>query len=140
MKTLLENRYQTILLYESEGIFEERFKKASSDINGKNYIREVSLFGKAISENQPEGQPYSKLIINTLAGGPTMEPHVQKFMHEEFYPILLEAGIRHKAYCLGPEIISKLSVELTASDDPRQQFNYQFFATLEAGIEWLTSF
>ncbi|MEO9485315.1 MAG: hypothetical protein ABJG47_17790 [Ekhidna sp.] len=137
MKTLLENEYQEILLHEDLGVFEERFKEASSHIFGEDYIREVSFFGKAIVENQSKEQPFSKLIINTLAGGPTMEPQVQQFMHEEFYPMILKAGIRHKAYCLGPEIIAKLSVELTVDNDPRQQFNYQFFATLEESMAWL---
>lgn len=137
MKILLETEYQEILFHDELGIFEERFKPASSEIFGKDYIQEVSLFGRAIVENQPEGQPHSKLIINTLAGGPTMESQVQQFMHEEFYPTILKAGIKHKAYCLGSEIVAKLSVELTADNDPRKQFNYRFFATLEEGIEWL---
>ena len=137
MKTLLENEYQEILFHEDLGIFEERFKEASAHIFGKDYIREVSLFGKAIVDNQSKDKPHTKLIINTLAGGPTMEPQVQQFMHDEFYPMILEAGIKHKAYCLGPEVISKLSVELTADSDPKQQFNYRFFATFEEGVDWL---
>ena len=140
MKTLIETEYQEILFYEDQGIFEQRFKEASKYIFGEDYIREVSLFGRAMVENQTDNKSHSKLIINTLAGGPTMEPIVQQFMHKKFYPMLIETGIKHKAYCLGAEVISKLSVELTAENDPRQQFNYKFFATLEEGLDWLKTF
>lgn len=138
MKSFFKNEYQEIFLHEEEGIFEERFTEASSEIFGDAYIREVSIFGDLIKENQPE-IPYHKLIINTLNGGPTMEPRVQEFMHSTLYPKLWGYGIRAKAYCLGAEIISKLSVELTAKGNTNKEneFSYKFCATLEEGITFL---
>lgn len=139
MKTtdLLETEYQRILMYDDLRICEQRFKKASQLLFGDDYIREVSLFGDLIIKSQTPENPFYKLLVNTLDGGPTMEPRVQEFMHHDLYPKLVEAGITTKAYCLGHEIIAKLSIELTADNDPIKQFNYKFFATLEEGIEWL---
>lgn len=135
--TLLENDFQKVLFHDDLGICEQRFKPASEMLFGDNYIREVSLFGDTILKARKEENPFYKLIINTLAGGPTMEPKVQDFMHNDLYPKLVKAGITTKAYCLGEEIIAKLSVELTADNDPKKQFNYQFFSSLEDGIAWL---
>ncbi|MEP1097142.1 MAG: hypothetical protein ABJG78_18655 [Cyclobacteriaceae bacterium] len=137
MKTLFKNNYQEILLHPELGIFEQRFLPASQDLFGDDYIREVSIFGETIQKNQSDENPYPNLIVNTLNGGPTMEPKVQEFMHAEFYPMIFDAGIRTKAYCLGDEILSKLSVELTAENDPNSKFKYKFFANLEEGMDWL---
>lgn len=137
INVLYENEYQQVLSYPDEGIYEQRFKAASEVLFGEDYIREVKIFGEQIVATQNPESPFRKLVVNTLDGGPTMEPMVQEFMHAEFYPMLVEAGITTKAYCLGAEILSKISVELTAENDPRKQFNYKFFATLEEGLEWI---
>lgn len=139
MKILFKNEFQEIFLDTELGIFEEQFQTASEELFGDDYIREVSIFGEMIQKNQPEDSPYTNLIVNTLKGGPTMEPKVQEFMHTTLYPKIWDAGIRNKAYCLGEEIISKLSVELTADNNPTGKFKYKFFATREEGVDWLKS-
>ena len=139
MKQLFENDYQTIYLHEDNNIFEQRFKSKSQEIFGEAYINEMRIFGDQMAANQTSEKEVSKLIINTLDGGPTMEPSVQTWMHNNFYPQISNIGIKSKAYCLGEEILAKLSIELTVEDDPNALFKYQFFSSLEDSINWLNA-
>ena len=136
---IFENDFQQVVVYNELGIYEERFKAISAELFGDSYIREVTLFVDMVIAANEDGKSIQKLIISTIEGGPTMEPRVQDYMHEELYPRLAQSGVTAKAYCLGEEIISKLSVELTADSDPNKLFDYKFFATIEEGIDWLKS-
>lgn len=138
MIVLLENDYVTLYRHDDIKAYEQRFKPESVELFGKSYINQMKIFGEEIEKSQRESRDYPNLIINTTNGGPTMEPEVQEWMHSHFYPILSANNITTKAYCLGQEIISKLSVELTAEDDPNALFRFKFFATLEEGIDWIT--
>ncbi len=136
--TLLEkNEFVEIYLHNDIKAFEQRFLKPSSDLFGEKYIDQMKLFGNVITQQLNAGINFPNLIINTTQGGPTMEPLVQDWMHSVFYPFLEEKKITTKAYCLGEEILSKLSVELTADDKSNSPFKYDFFATLKEGMEWL---
>ncbi|MFT5821269.1 MAG: hypothetical protein ACI8ZM_002521 [Crocinitomix sp.] len=139
MKQLFENQFQTIYLHENLDVFEQRFKSDSQNIFGEAYIKEMRIFGDYMNTHQTPDKKISKIIINTLDGGPTMEPSVQKWMHDIFYPQISENGIKSKAYCMGEEIVAKLSIELTAEDDPNAMFKFQFFSSLEDGINWLSA-
>jgi len=137
MIKIAENEYVEIYRHDDIMAFEQRFKAASEDLFGKGYIEQMKLFGEAIINQKNEGHNYPNVIINTTKNGPTMEPEVQDWMHETFYPLLAENKITTKAYCLGEEILSKLSIELTAGDNSNALFRFKFFSNLEEGREWL---
>ena len=137
MILLDENEFMGVYRHDDINAFEQRFKNASIDLFGEGYINQMRIFGKLIGSEIESGHAYPNIIINTTENGPTMEPEVQEWMHNTFYPLLVDYKITTKAYCLGEEILSKLSVELTAGDDPNSQFKFKFFSNLDDGIEWL---
>lgn len=137
MIKLEEDDYMEIYRHNDIKAFEQRFKTASGELFGAGYINQMKIFGDIIVKEKSQGHDYPNVIINTTDNGPTMEPEVQDWMHSTFYPLLVEQKITTKAYCLGEEILSKLSVELTAGDDPNSLFKFKFFSNLEDGIEWL---
>lgn len=137
MTLLEENDFVKLYRHDDIKTFEQRFKNASGDLFGKGYISQMEIFGNIIINQINQGYKYPNIIINTTENGPTMEPEVQEWMHTKFYPLLVENNITTKAYCLGEEILSKLSVELTAEEDPNALFKFNFFADLASGMEWL---
>lgn len=139
MKTLFENEYHKVLLDEDEGIFELRYSAKSSELYGDAFIREIILVGDIMEAHQTKDKRYNHLLLNTLKGGPTMEKKVQEYMHDTVFPRSIEIGITAKAYCVGEEIISRLSIELTSENAPNSQVHHKFFSTREDGWTWLKS-
>jgi hypothetical protein len=137
MEALFVNDYQAIYYYEDLGALEQRFTAKSTRISGDTYMDEMRIFNRLIEANQTEDKKINKLIINILAGGPTMEPKVQEWMHRYFYQQIAKMGIKYKAYCVGEEILANLSIELTAEDDPNDLFKYKYFESLKDGLAWL---
>ena len=137
MNLLFESKYQKIIYHEDVNAIEQRFNELSNEIFGDEYIKEIESYGKIIQEFNQENKTCHKLIINILDGGPAMSPKIQEFMHNDFYPRIVKAGITTKAYCFGEEIIANLSVEMTAEENPKSQFVFEYFSDLEVAKAWL---
>ncbi len=137
MTLLLENDFAEILRHDNVKAFELRYKPTSVNLFGERFIEQMTILKDQIIEQAALGHTFQNLIINTINGGPTIEPEVQEWMHSTFYPLLIENNITTKAYCMGEEIISKLSIELTADDKSNSSFKYDYFSSLEDALKWI---
>lgn len=139
MTSIHKSNYFELIVHPEIKTFEARFFKDAEKLLDEKFRVEYTLLTRLLDENQTKDDPFSNLLVNTLAGGPIMEPVMQKHMHEIVYPKFWEVGIRTKAYCLGEEIISRMSVELTVQQAPEAKFQDRFFGSLEEAKEWLAS-
>ncbi|MDX1350874.1 MAG: hypothetical protein R3279_11525 [Putridiphycobacter sp.] len=90
-------------------------------------------FQKEIDKNHN----YQILIINTLDGGPTIERQTQEYVHSVLFPFFIKHGIQTHLYCLGEEVISKLSMSVTAEKYQSEDIQSHFFARYKDCIDWI---
>lgn len=133
MKLLFENENQQIYLHEDLSCIEQRFKPKSKEIFGKEYIKEIRVLGLYVNMHQSPDKHISKLIINAIDGEPSMEPFVQTWKNNHFYPQIFKAGIKCKAYC-NKEMNNRYS-----TDDSNKIFQFELFDSFEESVNWVQS-
>ncbi|MFD1553534.1 hypothetical protein DNU06_07615 [Putridiphycobacter roseus] len=133
-----ENDYFYFLRQEHLRTYEVKYKPSAYDIYNTAENQEITdLIIFYIKEQIKAGYRYKSIIINTIEGGTTIAQKSQEYIHKVLYPFLLAQNIQNKLYCLGEEVISKLSITLTAETADSKKFNNQFFATHDACVHYI---
>ncbi len=134
-----QDKYMSIYRLDELGTFEIKYSVNAFDLFDFNdAVKVIDQVMIEIKKQLDAGFTYSIILLNTLDGGPTIEHQAQNYVHTQLFPFYLKNNICTKVYCLSEEIISKLSMTVTAEKDPSKKFTNVFFSNYKDCIEWIS--
>ncbi len=81
----------------------------------------------------------SRWLANMAEMG-VITPEDQKWTNEDWFPRLLEAGIRTAAVVMSKDIFNQLSVKKIGEDMTDNSYTMHFFDNLEEAKKWLATY
>lgn len=133
-----EDQYLSLIKHEQLKAYELKFKVSALDLFELSDAEKITAIMISKFESVMKvGDNFEIVIINTLAGGPIMVKEVQNHIHETLFPFYIKHNLKTHLLCLSEEVMSKLSMTLTAEDVPTNELTIEFFSNYDDCIAYI---
>lgn len=132
---LLENKFVSITLDESNGLAEAEWFAETASMNEEEYYTVFSKIGELYRKHKVK-----KWLGNTLNFLMPVSPKLQEWTATELTPMLIEAGLQKMAIVVPGDFIAGLSVQQSVDEmntSNESNFETRYFDNVEEARKWL---
>ncbi len=129
-----KSKYWIINFEEENALMNPRWLEESGNMSTEEYKSEMLKYVDLVKKYRPD-----KALIDNFKCGYAIEPVVQEWVNENFFPPILAVGVKRIAILMPEEIVLQLSLEQVMEESRGLEFETKYFSNEQVAREWLMS-